>query len=140
MVALNTNTEVRPTPDLPQENQGDEPENKTSNLAKRERADLGLAILCAMVRPGVTLSRPEIAAWMDCTMQAVDKIEKRAMKKIANRLLFRERALLAEAGMGPVVGANRGYRDAYARVYMKRPSDGAMTTQRTGESRRRATA
>ena len=55
---------------------------------KRDRVDLGLALLCMIIKPGKQLSRYDIAAWCGCTDAGIYMLERRAMKKLRNKLLF----------------------------------------------------
>lgn len=50
--------------------------------------DLGLAVLATLRAPGECLTRDTMAAACNCTKVAIDRIEKKAMRKLANRLRF----------------------------------------------------
>jgi len=50
--------------------------------------DLGLAISGAMLKPGVTRSANEIAAFCGCRRSAIQSIEKKALSKLRKRLTF----------------------------------------------------
>ena len=63
---------------------------------KIARTDLGLALLQRRAIPGVPLSRDDLAAWCGCTTAAIYLLERRALKKLRNRLLFGDRATAAE--------------------------------------------
>jgi hypothetical protein len=63
---------------------------------KTLRIDLGLAILSARARPGERYSYEEIAAFCGCSKTLIQIIEARAIRKISNLLLFRDRRLGAE--------------------------------------------
>lgn len=65
--------------------------------AKQARTDLGLALLSLLVKPGVRLTRYDIAAWCGCTDAAIYRLEIEIMRKLRNRLQFgRYRALHQE--------------------------------------------
>jgi hypothetical protein len=69
-----------------------------SGAAKKARTDLGLALLHRVALPGICYTREEIAAWAGTTDGAIYEIEKRALRKLANHLTFRDhsaRELLA---------------------------------------------
>ena len=60
---------------------------------KSARIDLGLALLEMVAKPGVGLTRDDIAFWCGCTNAGIYMLEKRAMKKVRNKLMFgRDRA------------------------------------------------
>ena len=65
--------------------------------AQRERIDLGLALLSVLRQPGERLSLEDIAAWCDCPQQSIARIERRALRKLRQRLA--ESDLRAEAGL-----------------------------------------
>jgi hypothetical protein len=50
--------------------------------------DLGLAISGATLQPGKTRTSVEIAAFCGCSKQNIQQIEKRALRKLRNRILF----------------------------------------------------
>lgn len=54
--------------------------------AKAERLDLGLAISRLSMQPGQTRTLEEIAAYCECTREAIRKIEKSALAKMKARL------------------------------------------------------
>jgi DNA-directed RNA polymerase specialized sigma24 family protein len=58
--------------------------------AKKERVDLGLALLSLRAKPGSTFTLQEIALWCGCTRDAVMQMEKRALKRVANKLQFHD--------------------------------------------------
>lgn len=60
------------------------------------RIDLGLALLSLVALPGVSLTGEDIAAWCDCTHQAIHRIELRALWKIRTALMYRNPALWEE--------------------------------------------
>lgn len=64
--------------------------------AKRNRIDLGLALLSCAAKPGVRYSHEEIAAWAGCTDSLIIATEQRAMRKLRNRLLFLKDPVLRE--------------------------------------------
>lgn len=55
-------------------------------LAKTARVDLGLDLLAARFKPGQNFTLEEIAAWCDCSRQAIQAMENSAIKKIRTRL------------------------------------------------------
>lgn len=74
-----------PDPDVP------------SGSQKTARIDLGLALLSRIALPGVTYTHDEIAAWCGCTNGAILMIERKALKKLRNRLFFMGDRRLIEA-------------------------------------------
>ncbi len=73
-----------------------EREMPLSGAARSRRVDLGLALLSAVALPGVRYTQEEIAAWCGCTHGAIYVIERRALRKLRNRLLFQKDPLLRE--------------------------------------------
>lgn len=59
--------------------------------AKDAHVDLGLALLSLVAIPNVPLTYYDIAAWCDCSPQAIQNIERDALKKLRNALYFRDR-------------------------------------------------
>lgn len=59
------------------------PGTRTSRIA---RVDLGLALLECLVKPNVPIASEDIAAWCDISRQGVEWLEKRAMRKVRQRL------------------------------------------------------
>lgn len=57
-----------------------------SNFAKSDRVNMGLELLAARSKPGQNFSCEEIAAWCDCSWQAIWHIERKAIRKIRARL------------------------------------------------------
>ena len=55
---------------------------------KSSRVDLGLALLSTLRRPGESFTRQDIAVWCGCTDAGIYMLEKRVLKKLANRLQF----------------------------------------------------
>ena len=53
---------------------------------RREHIDLGLALLSMVRKPDVPLSRDDIAAWCECSPQAIHHIEQRALAKMRVKL------------------------------------------------------
>ena len=53
-----------------------------SGRPRRERIDLGLALLSLARRPGVQFTNDEIAAWAGCTEMNIRRIERRALRKV----------------------------------------------------------
>lgn len=62
---------------------------------RSSRIDLGLAILSALRKPNQTLTSHDIAAWCDCTGQAIRQIEARALRRLRNRLNDEDRQTFA---------------------------------------------
>ena len=56
--------------------------------AKSDRIDLGLALLAMVAKPGVPLTKDDIAFWCGCTNTAIYLMEMRALKKVRNKLMF----------------------------------------------------
>ena len=68
--------------------------NTTRAVERREKTaniDLGLAILSVLANPGEPLTLDDIAAWCGCSRQAIENIERRALKKLRNALFFTDR-------------------------------------------------
>jgi hypothetical protein len=57
-----------------------------SNRIKSERVNLGLELLAARSKPRQNYSCEEIAAWCDCSFQAIETIERKAIAKIRTRI------------------------------------------------------
>lgn len=57
-----------------------------SNFIKSERVNLGLELLAARSKPRQNYSCEEIAAWCDCSFQAIQTIERKAISKIRTRM------------------------------------------------------
>jgi transcriptional regulator len=55
-------------------------------MTRRERSNLGSAILSAIVLPGVAYTQREIAAFWGTSWQNVDQTEKRALAKVRKHL------------------------------------------------------
>jgi hypothetical protein len=55
---------------------------------KTERINLGLEVLSVIAEPGATFTHQDIAAFCDCTRDAIFLIERSALSKIGNRLRF----------------------------------------------------
>lgn len=62
---------------------------------KKTRIDLGLDLARRQARPGVPMTRREIAAWCGCTDCAIYMIEQRALKKLRKRAKQLQEALKA---------------------------------------------
>ena len=60
--------------------------------------DLGLALLSCLLRPGESLTHEDMAAWCGCSRSAIQRIERRALAKVRERLAehFGEAALEQE--------------------------------------------
>ena len=63
---------------------------------RRARIDLGLALLQLCARPGVPLTRADIAAFCGCTDGAIYWIESRALQKLRRALHLRGNPALRE--------------------------------------------
>jgi DNA-directed RNA polymerase sigma subunit (sigma70/sigma32) len=61
-------------------------DQEEKELSKSRRIDLGLAVLSVLREPGKLYSLAEIAAWCDCTHEAIRVIEEKAMKKLRRAL------------------------------------------------------
>ncbi len=61
------------------------------NAKKTADADLGLAILEVLLKPGETLTQSDIAAWCGIKKESVYEIEKRALRKLWCELRFNKR-------------------------------------------------
>lgn len=81
-------------------------------LTKSERIDLGLALLELVAVPGVGLSSRHIAAWCNCSFQAIWLIEQSALKKVKERLV----ELGISLGDLPVMREGGGRKKAKGRV------------------------
>ncbi|MDE2020926.1 MAG: hypothetical protein KGJ13_11370 [Patescibacteria group bacterium] len=51
-----------------------------------QNIDLGLAVMCCYAHPGESYNREEIAAWCDCTKEAIRNIEAKALRKLRVKL------------------------------------------------------
>lgn len=58
---------------------------------------LGIAIAHATCMPGQTRTLEEIAAYCDCTVNCISKIEQKAIRKLRRRLCRRDPLALALA-------------------------------------------
>lgn len=67
-----------------------------SGLEKSDGINLGLSLLSLVAIPGVPLTAEDIAAWCECSTQAIQRIERKALRKVRIALMFRERALCTE--------------------------------------------
>lgn len=63
---------------------------ETNNVEKTTQIDLGLAVLGAIVPPGVELTLEEIGVVCGCSKESVRLIQNRALKRIRKRLYNRE--------------------------------------------------
>lgn len=68
---------------------------KVNKSAATRRIDLGLAILSVLRKPGQTLTSNDIAAWCDCSGQAIRQIEAKAIRRLRNKFSAQERELFA---------------------------------------------
>lgn len=57
-------------------------------MTKRERSDLGAALLQRRCIPGVPLPLEDIAAWMGISRERVRQIQENGLRKIRLRLLY----------------------------------------------------
>jgi len=64
----------------------------------KANVDLGIAISGALLKPGQTRTQTEIAAFAGCSKQNIEKLEKRALRKLRHLILFRPdlKAILSE--------------------------------------------
>jgi hypothetical protein len=68
-------------------------ESVLAGKSRTDRVDLGLALLQCVLLPGESLTRYDIACWCGVTDAAIYRMERQALKKIRNRLMFgQERA------------------------------------------------
>lgn len=68
-----------------------------NGAARIARTDLGLHLMSILRHEGATFSRYDIALWCGCTDAGIYELEKRALKKLANKLQFgREQQFLKE--------------------------------------------
>ncbi len=65
-----------------------DPDVPNSGFAKTQRVDLGIAIMHALRKPSACYTIDDIAHWAGCTNGAILLIERRAIKKLANKMLF----------------------------------------------------
>lgn len=63
---------------------------------KTARIDLGLQLLQMAARPGVPLTRYDIAAWCDVTPNAILQIELSAIRKLKRAVFLRKDPILTE--------------------------------------------
>lgn len=61
---------------------------RAAGKEKSARLDLGLALLQIALKSNRTLTCYDIAAWCGCTNVAIQNIERRALQKVRNHLLF----------------------------------------------------
>ena len=66
------------------------------SIAKTDDVALGLALLSTVCIPGVPLTDSDIAAWCGCSRQAIQRIERIALRKLRTSLMFGDRALWGE--------------------------------------------
>ncbi len=64
--------------------------------AKRQRIDLGLALLGRVAEPRTAYDAAEIAAWCNCSRQRISQIELTALRKVLRELTLLEPELFAE--------------------------------------------
>ena len=65
-----------------------DPTLPASGGEKTNRVDLGLTLLEMVAKPGVELTQQDIAVWCGCSHGAIWALEKAAMKKLRNKVLF----------------------------------------------------
>jgi hypothetical protein len=65
-------------------------------LTKNADIDLGLAVSGATLKSGETRSHEDMAAFCGCSRQAIEHIERRALRKLRNKLQFRNDPVLRE--------------------------------------------
>lgn len=53
-----------------------------SGLDRKTRTDIGLELLARYAKPGVPLTRDDIAAWCGCTQEAIRRIEVLALRRV----------------------------------------------------------
>lgn len=63
---------------------------------RKESIDIGLALLSVVAKPGVPLTQEDIAAWCGCARGYIHLIEKKALRKLRNRMQFVRDPLLRE--------------------------------------------
>ena len=69
-------------------------EGKRNKTEKELRIDLGIAICHALTQPGKIRTLEEIAAYADCSKQAISAIEHKALNKLY-KAICRDKDLLA---------------------------------------------
>lgn len=65
-------------------------------VERTERVDLGLALLEVLILPKQSLSRYDIAVWCGCTDAGIYMLEKKALKKLRNKIRFGKAAELGK--------------------------------------------
>jgi hypothetical protein len=65
-------------------------------LSKTADIDLGLAVSGATLEPGETRSGEDLAAFCGCSRQAIEHIERRALRKLRNKLQFGKDPVIRE--------------------------------------------
>lgn len=56
------------------------------SIEKRDRIDLGLALMRRRAKPGAVFTTAEIAIYCGCTMQAIQHIERNAIRSVRPKL------------------------------------------------------
>lgn len=77
----------------------DEPEDTGDpweGIPKRDRIDIGLALLGVYCQPNTPLTLEEIAGWCGCSYQAIRMIQESALRKLRVRLGPEFRQILNE--------------------------------------------
>jgi DNA-directed RNA polymerase sigma subunit (sigma70/sigma32) len=59
-----------------------------SGLDRSTRTMIGLELLAMRAKPGVTLTRDDIAAWCGCTQEAIRRIEVQALRRLRKARAF----------------------------------------------------
>ena len=67
-----------------------------SDPARTKRVSLGIAISHATLEPGQTRQLAEIAAYCECSKEAIHYIEKTAIRKLQKRLAYDRDPLIRE--------------------------------------------
>jgi hypothetical protein len=60
--------------------------NHQNALPRRRMGDLGIALLHRQIKPGQIVPFTIIAAWGNCSFQAIEKCEHRALRKLRERI------------------------------------------------------
>ena len=62
-------------------------EGKPVGRSMGAQIDLGLALLSCLLRPGESLTSEDMAAWCGCSRSAIQRIERRALAKVREKLV-----------------------------------------------------
>jgi hypothetical protein len=79
-----------------EEEAGGETADMRGRLTKNADIDLGLAVSGATLEPGETRSHEDLAAFCGCSKTNIQHIEQRALRKLRNKLQFRNDPVLRE--------------------------------------------